>query len=180
MGDKKSMGSFAGLDLHSNTGNTRFIHPISALAFGARGLPADLALESQDTLSLQSAFVRHKDKLSTVDISSLEPTSFFKEKKGFLTQLDIINYESALKNVLLQTMAGDAEGAAETLPEIIQSVDDRTLSAMSTGDLNSTPNKMSFKSRSHCLSYSRTTFNEIWFQTTSSVLSPIFMSAAIW
>jgi hypothetical protein len=178
--DKNSTVSFAGLDLHTDTGQARFVHPISALAFGARGLPADLALESRDALTLYDAFVRHQDKLPNRDISSLKPTKFFENQKGFLTQLDIINYESALKEVLLKTMAGDAEGGGEALPEIIGSVNDRTLSVLSSGHLNSTPNKELFKGQSHFHYRSEYTQAQRPHQTISSISCRIFTRTAIW
>jgi hypothetical protein len=139
---------FTGLDVHSSTRRSRLIHPISALSFGPRGLPADLALESADTLTLYRALASCQADLPNIDISSLDPVVFFAGKQDLLKQLDVINYETSLKDVLIEMMsATGTSGNASPLQKVIQMVEDPTLSGMSSSQLNKIPNKDVFKSR---------------------------------
>ncbi|KAB5588619.1 DEAD/DEAH-box helicase [Ceratobasidium theobromae] len=84
-------------DLHLRT-----LHPMSALLLGGRAVPPDLALESQDCLSL---YWMMTDCVPKGEIEHLHPNTFFSGKqRDFLKQADVIRYEEALKSVVNQWM----------------------------------------------------------------------------
>ncbi|CAE6475433.1 unnamed protein product [Rhizoctonia solani] len=83
----------------------RVLHPMSALLLGGRAMPPDLALESQDCLSLYSMMVKCAPR---DELQHLEPCVFFQGKdKDFLAQIDVIRYEEALKEVVEKWMGDD-------------------------------------------------------------------------
>jgi ATP-dependent RNA helicase DDX60 len=138
---------FAGLDIHNSTQRSRFIHPISALSFGARGLPADLALESADTLTLYQALTACKADLSNIDISAVDPVLFFMDRQRLLTQLDVINYEISLKAILEEIMTYTSiDTNSSPLHKVIRILEDPMLSKITTNQLNTIPSKNAFKS----------------------------------
>jgi hypothetical protein len=143
-------GSFAGLDTHSDTGRTRFIHPVSTLSFGARGLPSDLALEPADTLSLYNALVARRQDLPDVDLASLDPVLFFtgQDEHGLLKQMDVIRYETALKVVVEGLLESSNPGdSASPLYRVSHQLDDPVLARVSEVKLNTVPSKDIFKGR---------------------------------
>ncbi|KAH7332993.1 hypothetical protein B0J17DRAFT_677146 [Rhizoctonia solani] len=80
----------------------RVLHPMSALLLGGRTMPPDLALESQDCLSLYSMMAKCA---SQKELEHLDPSVFFIGKENdFLTQIDVIRYEEALKAVVERWM----------------------------------------------------------------------------
>jgi hypothetical protein len=129
-----------------------FLHPIASLAFGSRSLPSDLALESQDTLTLFRALEQCKDDLQGEVLSRLEPTTFFADRTGLLTQLDIIKYESALKEVVVEKVIPSSTSTNTTLlPRIITSVSDPKMTKIPTKKLNIAPSKESFIGKANIL-----------------------------
>ncbi|KAG8924160.1 hypothetical protein FRC01_011870 [Tulasnella sp. 417] len=80
-----------------------YIHPMSALTSGARIIPEDLALESNDCLTLFRAMSKvaeqHSEKRD--QLAMLDPRIFFAQSSGrLLTQRDVIVYEAKLKELL--------------------------------------------------------------------------------
>ncbi|CAE6441596.1 unnamed protein product [Rhizoctonia solani] len=76
----------------------RVLHPMSALLLGGGTIPPDLALESHDCLTLYSMMVKCSPQS---ELEHLDPHIFFKTKdKRFLAQIDVIQYEEALKAVV--------------------------------------------------------------------------------
>jgi hypothetical protein len=175
-------GTFTGLPEHSSTERMRFVHPISTLAFGARGLPSDLALEPADTLSLYHALVARRQDLPDVDLAALDPVVFFKNQHehGLLKQMDVIRYENALKAVvegLLQSF--DPEDDEAALYGVTRKLEDPVLATMPQGRLNSVPSKDIFKGELRLGSVNQV-YRLIFRKTTSSILCPTFTSAATW
>ncbi|KAH9846953.1 P-loop containing nucleoside triphosphate hydrolase protein [Lenzites betulinus] len=113
---------------HRNTGRMRFVHPISMLAFGARGLPPDFSLEASDCLSLYHAFKSCDDRLG-FDTAVLNPTAFFASSKGImLKQKDILRYETALtKEISTLVETTDSQDFDSALNSVIKIVSDPVL-----------------------------------------------------
>ncbi|CAE6542924.1 unnamed protein product [Rhizoctonia solani] len=90
----------------------RVLHPMSALLLGGRTMPPDLALESQDCLSLYSMMV----KCTTQgELQHLHPCVFFQGKdKDFLAQIDVIRYEEALKAIVESWMNANNSNAIDS------------------------------------------------------------------
>jgi hypothetical protein len=146
IGPEQKPDIFAGLDVHSSTQRARLIHPIAALSFGARGLPADLALESTDTLGLYDALATCQSQLPNLDIPALAPLAFFQDRTTLLAQIDVIRYETALKNVVVQLMqSAKPDDASAPINKIVKLVEDPVLAKMTAGQLNTVPKKDVFK-----------------------------------
>ncbi|KAJ7605051.1 hypothetical protein DFH06DRAFT_1275646 [Mycena polygramma] len=144
MDDKSSSPKFNGLSVHQDTGRTRFLHPISLMSFGVRSIPADLALEASDTLTLYRAITKHAPGRQ----DALNPEAFFKSEK-LLVQKDIIRYENTLKAELIplmETQVGNDGGAAFS---IIRDLQDQKISSLQ--DPNQTPARESYKKNLICL-----------------------------
>lgn len=124
----------------SESNPLKFIHPISTLASRQVNLPADLALEAGDVLSLYRALSHFASKSPTVQ--DLEPISYFHSSStGLLRQKDILRYEADLKSEFVRLSQSD-----DTLR---QNVVDRLLlvSGSSLASLDNThvaPSKESF------------------------------------
>ncbi|KAI0677460.1 P-loop containing nucleoside triphosphate hydrolase protein [Trametes maxima] len=116
---------FNGLTEYRKTERLRFIHPISMLSFGARGLPPDFSLEAADCLSLHSAFEANRERLD-FDVDALNPRRFFANLEGaMLKQKDILRYEAALTSqvsAMADTM--DPQDQDSVLNAIIEEVSD--------------------------------------------------------
>jgi hypothetical protein len=180
--EDNTSGTFTGLHEHSSTERMRFIHPISTLAFGARSLPSDLALEPADTLSLYHALVARRQDLPDIDLAALDPVVFFKDQHehGLLKQMDVIRYENALKAVvegLLQSFNPEDDKAA--LYGVTRKLEDPVLATMPQGRLNSVPSKDMFKGEL-CLGSVSQVCRLTLRKTTSSILCPTFTSTATW
>jgi ATP-dependent RNA helicase DDX60 len=135
---------FPGLDVYTPPGNIRFLHPIAMLSSGALTLPADLALEASDTLRLYEALAMHKDKIS-VNLDNLKPERFF-QNVSLLRQEDIIRYEVALKEVIVQmTSLHDTQGLASPLHSVVHHLEDPILSATPRRALEAQPSKPIFR-----------------------------------
>ncbi|KAF8632345.1 hypothetical protein AX15_001928 [Amanita polypyramis BW_CC] len=141
----KTPDHFIGLDDYQPTSNARFLHPISAMSFGNRSLPSDLALEAQDTLSLYQALARHSQSLD-YDMSTLEPSRFFAHCKGkLLTQKDIISYEVALKEIVSPIFdSTDPADSTSPIHRILNDLKDPVIAGMSESSLNITPTTAAF------------------------------------
>ncbi|EIW78173.1 P-loop containing nucleoside triphosphate hydrolase protein [Coniophora puteana RWD-64-598 SS2] len=130
--------SFTSLDEHESTERMRFLHPISALDFGSRSIPSDLALEARDTLTLYRALQGCSD-VSKETLEQLRPEVFF-AGKAFLQQKDVICYEQSLKDVVVSLVSmSDPRDAVSPLQAVIKHLDDDQLAAMDRKLLNKQP-----------------------------------------
>lgn len=93
----------------------RFLHPVSVLSFGSRGLPPDLALEARDTLMLYQALEKTPGILTAKERERLRPLNFFPSSRP-LRQEDVLGYESELKCVVNALMDATKAGKEETSP----------------------------------------------------------------
>ena len=100
---EKTKNKFESLTMHQSTGRARFLHPIAMLAFGAKSIPPDMALEASDTLSLFRA-LKTDGGLSPSILEKLEPSKFFLLTR-FLQQKDVIRYDEALETHLGHILA---------------------------------------------------------------------------
>ncbi|CAE6339059.1 unnamed protein product [Rhizoctonia solani] len=100
----------------------RVLHPMSALLLGGRTMPPDLALESQDCLSLYSMMVKC---VPQDELQHLDPCVFFQGKdKDFLAQIDVIQYEEALKEVVERWMgAGDSNATHSPYQKLLRELE---------------------------------------------------------
>ncbi|KAL4072373.1 hypothetical protein V8B97DRAFT_1958702 [Scleroderma yunnanense] len=136
--------AFESLASHQATGRMRFLHPIAMLAFGARSIPSDLALESLDTLTLFQVLKTHGG-LSPLDLEKLEPTNFFPQKK-FLQQKDVISYDKELKAYLAPMMSSfDPYDSKTHLSRVISGLEDSALSRVPSNVINTPPDRATFK-----------------------------------
>ncbi|KAL4079734.1 hypothetical protein J3A83DRAFT_4155359 [Scleroderma citrinum] len=141
---EKPKTAFESLILHQATGRMRFLHPIAMLAFGARSIPSDLALESSDTLTLFQVLKTHGG-LSPSVLEKLEPTNFFPQKK-LLQQKDVIMYDEALKACLAPMMASfDPHDSKTHLSRVITRLEDSTLSRVPSNVINTPPDRATFR-----------------------------------
>ncbi|CAK5280839.1 unnamed protein product [Mycena citricolor] len=97
--------AFNGLDVHTDTGRARFLHPISLIPYGTWKITEDLALEARDTLSLY----RELERSEIPGHEELHPVVFFKGASRLLVQRDIIRYEQALKRKLEECVLPDRD-----------------------------------------------------------------------
>ena len=135
---------FSGLDSYVSSERVRFLHPVGMLSFGARSLPADLALEASDTLTLFRALSNIKDRLQT-DVQNLHPTRFF-SKHGLLRQKDILRYEAALKDVLNPLIISDDPNDPKSpLALVVQQLKDPLLLEIPDDLLNQAPSRSDFR-----------------------------------
>lgn len=92
------------------------------LLFGAIRIPSDLSLEAADTLSLYYALTTVKNDTSH-DIQALDPLEFFRDSSSLLRQTDVLNYESKLKEVIVDLLQDfDARKSDSPLGRIITSL----------------------------------------------------------
>jgi hypothetical protein len=144
--DDSPQDKFAGLDAHLHTNRMRFLHPISMLAFGARSMPSDLALEPADTLTLYNALLRSSEAISTAKLAELDPVKFFNDH-ALLRQRDILRYEVALKEVVTDLIASsNPSEATSPLGQVIQHLQDPILKLIPQVKLNRVPSKDIFRS----------------------------------
>ncbi|KAG8755364.1 hypothetical protein FRC11_006090, partial [Ceratobasidium sp. 423] len=103
MPNTQSLAHFKGLKSPAvDNSYLRVLHPMSALLLGGHTMPPDLALESQDCLSLYSMMVKC---VSQSELQHLDPQVFFQGKdKDFLAQIDVIRYEETLKAIVEKWM----------------------------------------------------------------------------
>lgn len=135
---------FSGLDSYISSERVRFLHPVAMLSFGARSLPADLALEASDTLSLFCALSTTKHRLQT-DIESLHPNKFF-HRHGLLRQKDILRYEAALKDVLTPLIvSNDPNDPDSALASVVRQLEDPLLQGIPKSLLNQIPSRLAFR-----------------------------------
>ncbi|KAF8749234.1 P-loop containing nucleoside triphosphate hydrolase protein [Rhizoctonia solani] len=130
-----SLPSFNGLkspDLEDS--RLRVLHPMSALLLGGGTMPPDLALESQDCLSLYSMMTKC---VSRGELQHLDPHVFFKAKDtSFLAQIDVIRYEEALKEIIEEWMnAKDARAPDSSYQKLLRELEDNMSRSGSIGDL---------------------------------------------
>jgi len=126
-------------DKYKTTDRSSFLHPISLLSFGPRALPPDLSLEARDTLTLYKALVLVQDQIAA-DIGFLDPRNFFSTALGFLRQKDVLEYESKLKEVLIELMKSfDPCDVSSPLGKVVHSLQDPV-----TAD-DTTPSPTAFK-----------------------------------
>lgn len=136
--------SFQGLDTYRSSERSRFLHPITTLSFGSRSLPPDLSLEASDTLSLYEALMSCRDVIQT-DLTPLDPSTFFPSKK-FLQQKDIINYETALKDVVSSLITtSDPRDESSSLSRVIRHLEDCKLASLSKDVLNAKPDRLVYR-----------------------------------
>ncbi|PCH35165.1 hypothetical protein WOLCODRAFT_91452 [Wolfiporia cocos MD-104 SS10] len=118
---------FNGLDTYKPTNRTRFLHPVSLLAFGVHELPPDFSLEARDCLTLYQAFQSYSERLPPdFDLQALEPSRFFAESSPhLLRQKDILLYEGALKARLSRLIEiSDPQDPESALGHIVSQLTD--------------------------------------------------------
>ena len=134
---------FAGLDKHTSSQRSIFLHPIAMLSFGPRFMPPDLALEAADTLSLYRAI--SECQIAPHDVDNLDPTQFFREP-GLLRQKDIVRYEIALKEVVNSLMSpSDLSDPSTTFARVISKLEDPRIAAVPAVQLNTQPTRELFR-----------------------------------
>ncbi|CAE6496597.1 unnamed protein product [Rhizoctonia solani] len=103
MPNTQSLAHFKGLKSPAaDNSHLRVLHPMSALLLGGHTMPPDLALESQDCLSLYSMMIKCAFQ---GELQHLDPQDFFQgNDKDFLAQIDVIRYEEALKAIVEKWM----------------------------------------------------------------------------
>ena len=141
---EKPKNTFESLTMHQSTGRTRFLHPIAMLAFGARSIPPDMALEASDTLSLFQA-LKTDGGLSSSILEKLEPTKFFPQTR-LLQQKDVILYDEALKTHLEHMLASfDPHDRKAHLSRVISRLGDGPLSRIPSNLINAPPDRKTFR-----------------------------------
>lgn len=103
----------------------RFIHPLAPLELKYVALPADLALESRDCLTLYHALVKsaESDKELKSRLVNLEPNAFFKSRSStLLRQKDVLEYEAALKGELNTLVRSDDEDERQLARDVIDTL----------------------------------------------------------
>ncbi|CAI6308174.1 unnamed protein product [Periconia digitata] len=91
--------AFARLGLDNEAFN--FLHPVTSLVNRSRGIPDDFSLESVDCLSLWQTLSKYQSAEYPVD-KSLDPSTVL---PSVIKKLDIIKWETSLKEVLKKWMA---------------------------------------------------------------------------
>ncbi|THU98274.1 P-loop containing nucleoside triphosphate hydrolase protein [Dendrothele bispora CBS 962.96] len=135
-GEEDEVQPFTDLSSHQETGRLSFLHPVTTLTFGARSLPADLALEARDTLTLFNAL----KKIFKGNLEHLDPVTFFSSTGKLLTQKEVLRYESSLRETV-STLAASSDrlDSESLLRRIIKELQDVELSKASIKDLNTVP-----------------------------------------
>ena len=129
---------FAGLTEYRSKDLMRFIHPVSALSFGASSLPSDFSLEATDLLRLYQA-LRSCGPGVVENLERLEPSTFF-PSSIFLKQKDILRYEAAMKEVLSSLLVtSDMTSISSPLRKIVAQVQDPILAKSDESILNTAP-----------------------------------------
>ncbi|KAL0960256.1 hypothetical protein HGRIS_011887 [Hohenbuehelia grisea] len=140
--ERAPTSSFSGLNDYKPTGRTRFLHPLSALSFGTRLVPEDLALEAADALTLYETM---RKVLPRGSIEHLEPAHFFANDSGLLRQKDVIRYETALKAFLAPMISSfDPSHPTTDIHNIIHLLRDPLLSRIPPERLNEAPSRKRF------------------------------------
>ncbi|TFY68503.1 hypothetical protein EVJ58_g983 [Rhodofomes roseus] len=131
--EKPATLTFKGIDSHSNTGRTRFLHPVSLLSFGVHEIPPDFSLEAADCLSLYEALSVHANQPSCgFDLDHVNPTRFFASTAGpLLKQQDILRYEAQLKTIVNNLVAArDQQDVQSPLNKVIEYLTDPAVKAL--------------------------------------------------
>ena len=132
---------FEGLTKHVSSERMRFLHPISVLSFGSRGIPSDLALEARDTLMLYQALEETPNVLTVEERERLRPLNFFSSSQP-LRQEDVLVYESELKRVVGALMNTTEEDSP--LLAVTKRLTDPRIREVSSIQLNTLPNNKGF------------------------------------
>jgi ATP-dependent RNA helicase DDX60 len=104
----------------------RFLHPVSLLSFGPRGLPPDFSLEAADCLSLYRAFLSVYNNID-FDIGELHPLQNLPGEM-LLKQKDVLHYEKILKAKLEAIVSSsDTQDPSSLLNQIVCQVQDPVL-----------------------------------------------------
>ena len=119
----------------------RFLHPISVLSFGSRGIPSDLALEARDTLMLYQALEETPNVLTVEERERLRPLNFFSPSRP-LRQEDVLVYESELKRVVGALMNATEEDSS--LLAITKCLTDPHIRQVGSSQLNMLPDSTGF------------------------------------
>lgn len=132
--------NFTGLDRYQPSNGMKFIHPISALGFGA-SMPPDFSLEAADLLGFHDVVAELDAGLAM----ELSPERFFRGHSTFLTQKDILRYEVAAKealNILITT--SDPLNNTSPLKKVINRVQDPVIARTSGHALDAPPSARTF------------------------------------
>lgn len=101
----------------------RFIHPLAPLELKYVALPADVALESRDCLTLYQALVKSAGNTSKSRLSELEPNTFFKSRAStLLRQKDVLEYEATLKRELDVFVRSSDENERQLARDVIDNL----------------------------------------------------------
>lgn len=133
---------FEGLSSSYAEDNIRFLHPVSALAFGTNTIPPDFSLEARDALSLYNALLPFESQIPG-GLHSLDPKQNFRSDT-FLRQKDIIEYEVKLKSILLALMSSPNDASRPVLGEVIKSLQDSEVAKISDQRINTAPSHEQF------------------------------------
>ncbi|KAK7063652.1 hypothetical protein R3P38DRAFT_2819611 [Favolaschia claudopus] len=139
MDEKSHPPSFTSLTSHQDTQRSVFLHPISLLSFGTRSIPADLALEASDTLSLYRTLAEHAPS----SCGDLAPQAFFSvtHNPTLLAQKNVIAYENALKRALVPLL--EMSKVSDGTRSIVRHLQDPKV--LSLRDANAPPSRESFR-----------------------------------
>lgn len=102
--------SFGGFKRQSTLGNVglddspqfRFLHPVASLASKSRGIPADLALEARDCLTLWQVMVKYQTPNYLIP-ENLSPKASCSQK--VVAKIDVTNWDKKLKELLSMWMS---------------------------------------------------------------------------
>ncbi|KLO14115.1 P-loop containing nucleoside triphosphate hydrolase protein [Schizopora paradoxa] len=122
--------------------NIRFLHPVSALAFGTNTIPPDFSLEARDTLTLYNA-LKPFDAHIEGGLSRFDPKAYF-QRGALLKQKDVIDYELKLKDILLQLMSSPDDANRSILGKVIKSLQDSEVAKIDGSALNMAPSPKPF------------------------------------
>ena len=132
---------FEGLTKHVSSERMRFLHPISVLSFGSRGIPPDLALEARDTLMLYQALEETPNIFTVEERERLRPLNFFSLSRP-LRQEDVLVYESELKRVVGTLMNATEEDPS--LLAVTKRLTDPHIRQVGSAQLNMLPDSTGF------------------------------------
>ncbi|KAI0048817.1 P-loop containing nucleoside triphosphate hydrolase protein [Auriscalpium vulgare] len=121
----------------------RYIHPMSALSFGAISLPPDLSLESQDALVLYQAL----QSTGNTAVAQMDPVNFF-SSEVFIRQRDILSYEESIKSAVVPLLKENGSGAAVAINKLVShpQIQDPIMSRIDSDVLNTPPDNNTFMS----------------------------------
>ncbi|KAF9225622.1 P-loop containing nucleoside triphosphate hydrolase protein [Gyrodon lividus] len=135
---------FESITSHKSTGRMRYLHPIAMLAFGAKSMPSDLALESSDSLTLYRA-LKARGELPHATLEKLDLLNFFPPDR-LLQQKDVIAYDVALKECLAPMVATfDPRNPEAPLSRVIAELEDDSLNQVPPNIINAQPDRMLFR-----------------------------------